>query len=320
MKALITGGAGFIGSHLTASLLEQGWEVLVLDDLSAGRQIPPAQRERSRFHFIEGRCQDEALLRDAVRGSQVIFHLAAIVGVKRVLASPLKTLVDNHAMTECLFDSALRQGTPVFLASSSEVYGKSRDLPLSEDGDLVLGAPTRGRWAYAAAKIASEHLAIGMCREHGLKVVIGRIFNTTGPGQQSTSGMVVPTFVHQALSEKPLTIIGDGRQSRCFTHVSDVVRALTGLMAQPDLYGEIFNIGSDQPTSINALAQKVLEATGSTSRLQHLDQRSMGRNFEEIEHRRPDAGKIERAIGWTAILEIDDIIRETIAFQTGERV
>lgn len=313
MACLITGGAGFIGAHLAATLLREGRSVTVLDDLSGGsREGFEAIAEHPRLQFVRARCQEREALEAAAEGCDTVYHLAAIVGVRKVLASPLAAFTDNHAMTEAVLDVALRRGATVFLASSSEVYGKSRALPLAEDGDLVLGAPSRGRWAYAAAKLAGEHLALGLHRERGLRVVVGRLFNTTGPGQTRGSGMVAPTFVAQALAGRPITIIGDGDQTRCFTHVEDAVAAIIGLTASPACSGGVFNIGSEVPVSINDLAQAVARACGSRSKIVRLDPSVMRENFEEIEHRRPDISRIRQAIGWTPTRSLDMIIDDLI--------
>src|SRR4030095_2920262 len=251
MKYLVTGGAGFIGSHLTEKLLSRGDEVCVIDDLSTGSMSNVKHLEaQPGFRHVLDTVLNWRLMAELVDGADVVFHLAAAVGVQLIVESPVRTIETNVHCTEVVLAQASKKKKPVFIASTSEVYGKSADLPYREDGDLTLGATVKGRWSYACSKAIDEFLAIAHWKERKLPTVIGRLFNTVGPRQTGRYGMVIPNFVTQALADRPLTVYGDGTQRRCFCHVVDVVRALADLMRREDVYGEVFNIGSDSESEI----------------------------------------------------------------------
>src|SRR6476646_4335743 len=243
MRYLITGGAGFVGSHLSEELLRRGHEVFVVDDLSTGsinniRHL----KTHDRFHYTVDSCANVQLMAELVDGCDKIYHLAAAVGVKLIVESPVRTIETNIRLTEIMLNLANKKKRPIFVASTSEVYGKSEQFPFNEDADTVMGATTKGRWSYACSKAIDEFLAIAYWKEKKLPTVVARLFNTVGPRQTGQYGMVVPSFVRQALAGAPITLFGDCKQSRCFTHVNDVVRALIGLMEKPDAYGNGFNI------------------------------------------------------------------------------
>jgi UDP-glucose 4-epimerase len=319
IRYLVTGGAGFIGSCLSAALIKSGHQVVVLDNLSSGRVSNLASFVgHSAFKFIPGNCEDFHLVKRLISSCDRVFHLAAIVGVLRVLKSPAAAMSENYAMTEAVLESCASMNCPVLFASSSEVYGRSRELPFREDGDLVLGPPGKGRWAYAVSKLAGEHLALALHRQRGLPVVVARLFNTTGPGQSSRHGMVLPTFIEQARSGEALTVIGDGLQTRCFVHVDDVVRALLMLIAAPKGYGQVYNVGSTTPISIVKLSDKVRQACNSTSKLVHIQPSSLGPDFDEMPGRVPDTTKIYSEFGWHTTKNIDQIIADAIARSNSE--
>jgi UDP-glucose 4-epimerase len=314
MRILITGGAGFIGSHLAARLLGDGHTVHVLDDLSTGsiNNIRPF-RDEPRFSYTIDSCRDRRLVAELVDEADFVFHLAAAVGVQLIVDSPVRTIETNVHSTEVVLDAADKKKKPVFIASTSEVYGKSRELPFREDGDIVMGATTRGRWSYACSKAIDEFLAIAYHRERGLPTVIGRMFNTVGPRQTGRYGMVVPTFVRQALTGQPLTVFGTGDQRRCFCHVSDVTAALCGLLGRDDLFGEVFNVGSTDEVTIAGLAERVRSATGSSSEIVLIPyEEAYGEGFEDMFRRVPDITKIHSAIGWRPTFTLDEILSDVI--------
>jgi UDP-glucose 4-epimerase len=314
MKYLITGGAGFVGSHLAEELLRRGHDVSVVDDLSTGtihniRHL----KTHDRFHYVIDTCADRPLMAELVDGADVIYHLAAAVGVKLIVESPVRTIETNIRLTEILLEIACKKRRPVFIASTSECYGKSGQIPFHEGGDLVLGPSAKGRWAYACSKLIDEFLAIAYYRERKLPTVVARLFNTVGPRQTGQYGMVVPTFVRQALAGEPLTVYGDGQQSRCFTHVSDVVRALVGLMEAPAAYGEVFNIGNTGETSILDLAREVLRLTGSKSEIVFVPyEEAYEPGFEDMPRRVPDLAKIKGLIGWEPTIGLTQILNDVI--------
>src|SRR5690349_21916006 len=258
MRVLITGGAGFIGSHLSDAYIKHGDEVYVIDDLSTGT-IENIQHLKGhpRFHYTIDTVHNHPVTAELVDQCDVIFHLAAAVGVKLIVESPVRTIETNVRGTEVVLSLANKKKKKVLVASTSEVYGLSSDVPFSEDGNLVMGATTKGRWSYTCSKAIDEFLALAYWREKKLPTIVVRLFNTVGPRQTGQYGMVVPTFVKQALTGRPITIHGDGRQSRCFADVSDVVRAIVALMDHPGAVGEVFNIGSDEEVTIQALAERV---------------------------------------------------------------
>src|SRR5438552_10172598 len=268
MRYLITGGAGFIGSHLAEELLRRGHEVFSVDDLSSGsinniRHL----KTHDRFHYVIDSCSNVQLMAELVDGCDQIYHLAAAVGVKLIVESPVRTIETNIRLTEIMLNLANKKKRPIFVASTSEVYGKSEQLPFREDGDLVMGATNKGRWSYACSKAIDEFLTIAYWKEKKLPTVVARLFNTVGPRQTGQYGMVVPNFARQAVSGQPITVFGDGKQSRCFTHVADEVRALIGLMERSEAYGQVFNIGNSGEISIHDLAKQVREVAQSKSEI-----------------------------------------------------
>ena len=265
MRFLVTGGAGFIGSHLADELLHRGHRVHVLDDLSTGSiENVRHLKDDPAFGYTIDSANAAAVVAELVDEADAVFHLAAAVGVELIVESPVRTIETNVHCTEIVLAQAAKKGRPVFVASTSEVYGKSRDVPFREDGDLLLGPTSKGRWSYACSKAIDEFLALAYWKERKLPTIVGRLFNTVGPRQTGRYGMVVPSFVRQALAGQPLTVHGDGTQTRCFCHVADVVRALCDLMLLGDpAYGQVFNIGSSEEVTIHALAERVIERTGS---------------------------------------------------------
>ena len=311
MHILITGGAGFVGSHLAEAFLQQGHNVMVIDDLSTGSManIRHLKRER-RFSYVIDTVMNRPLLTELVDECDIVYHLAAAVGVRLVVDSPVRTLHTNIRATELVLEAARKKKKKVLITSTSEVYGKATKIPFQEDDDLVIGPSVRGRWSYACSKAIDEFLAIAYHREHGVPVVIVRLFNTVGPRQTGTYGMVLPRFVSQALAGSPITIYGDGAQSRCFGWVGDVVHALIQLGVQEAAVGTIFNIGSDEEITINQLAAVVKEVTGSRSCIQHLTyEEAYGRNFEDMLRRVPDLGRIRAAIGYSPTKNLREIVK-----------
>jgi len=315
MKVLITGGAGFIGSHLADACIAAGDQVFVLDDLSTGRRENVAQLEHdSRFHLIVGSVEDEALLGDLVSRCDVIFHLAAAVGVKLIVDQPVRTIETNIRGTEAVLAASAREKKRVLIASTSEVYGLSDAVPFREDGNLVMGATTKSRWSYACSKAIDEFLALAYHRERGVPAIVVRLFNTVGPRQVGWYGMVVPRLVQQALTGAPLTVYGDGRQTRCFGYVGDAVKSLLLLMQHAEAPGEIFNIGSKEEVSITHLAERIVALTGSPSRITYVPyEQAYEAGFEDMPRRVPDTSKAARFIGFTPHTSLDDILRSVIA-------
>jgi UDP-glucose 4-epimerase len=314
MRCLITGGAGFVGSHLSDELLGRGANVHVLDDLSTGSiENLRHLKSRPKFEYTIDTVASASLVAELVDAADVVFHLAAAVGVQLIVESPVRTIETNVHCTEVVLAQASKKKKPVFIASTSEVYGKSADLPYREDGDLTLGSTVKGRWSYACSKALDEFLAIAHWKERKLPTVIGRLFNTVGPRQTGRYGMVIPNFVTQALAERPITVYGDGTQRRCFCHVGDVVRALADLMERDDVYGEVFNIGSSEETEIGQLAHRVLEATGSSSEVTLVPYDvAYEEGFEDMQRRIPDTTKIRERIGWEPTKSLDQILADVI--------
>ena len=312
---LVTGGAGFIGSHLVERLLGEERHVYVVDDLSTGGlDNLRAVSSHPRFHLIVDSVLNFPLLNEIIANVREVVHLAAVVGVKRVLEQPVTTITTNVRGTEIIMDLCNRHRTKVFVASTSEIYGKGGEH-LDEDHDRVMGSVRNWRWAYACTKEMDEFLAIAYHAEHGLPVIIGRLFNIVGPRQTGEYGMVLPTFVRQALAGEELTVYGDGEQRRCFCHVEDTVDAIVRLMACEPAVGDIFNIGVEEEITIRALAEKVIERTGSRSRVQLIPYGdAYGSGFEDMDRRQPDDAKIERTVGWRPARTLDAIIDETIAY------
>jgi UDP-glucose 4-epimerase len=317
VRYLITGGAGFIGSHLAEALLARGDRVCVIDNLSTGSMRNIAHlKGNPNFQYVIETMADKPLLAELVDEADRVYHLAAAVGVRLIVESPVRTIETNVHLTELLLAAAMKKKRRVFLASTSEVYGKSDDVPFREDGDLVLGPTTHGRWSYACSKAIDEFLAIAYHKEKGLPVVIGRFFNTVGPRQTGQYGMVLPSFVRQALAGEPLTVYGDGTQSRCFCHVSDAVRAATALMDREDLAGECFNIGNTEEVSILDLAKRVIALTGSKSAVTLVPySEAYGPGFEDMQRRVPSLAKVGKAVGWKPEKSLEDTIRSVAAFE-----
>jgi UDP-glucose 4-epimerase len=318
MRFLVTGGAGFIGSHLCDHLLEAGHEVNVLDDLSTGSVANLAHLElHDGFQYTVGSVADTDVLDALVAQADVVVHLAAAVGVRLVVESPVRAIETNVHCTEVVLAHAERHGKPVLIASTSEVYGKSSALPFREDGDLQMGSTDKSRWAYACSKAIDEFLAMAYWRERGLPVIVVRLFNTVGPRQTGSYGMVVPTLVSQALAGQPLSVYGDGRQTRCFCHVSDVVGALAGLIGEERAYGNVFNVGATTEISILDLARRIIVITGSSSDVAltaYAD--AYGDGFEDMYRRIPDITKIRELIGWSPARSLDDVVLDVVQHQT----
>jgi UDP-glucose 4-epimerase len=320
MRALITGGAGFIGSHLASQLLASGATVCVLDDLSTGsRRNLAACEGHPRFRFVAGSVLDRPLLDALVPAHDVIFHLAAAVGVRRILAAPRQAIETNLRGTENVLAAAVPYKPRVLIASTSEVYGKNSSGPLREDAPSVLGPTTVTRWLYAITKAADECLALAYTRELGLPTVVVRLFNTIGPRQTGQYGMVVPRFVRQALRGEPITVYGDGRQTRCFTYVDDVVAALCALATHPGAVGEVFNVGQPREVSIESLAYLVRELAGSSSPIVHVPyDEAYGPGFEDMARRVPDVSKLQRLTGFVAKVSLEEALERIIAAMRDE--
>ena len=321
-RALVTGGAGFIGSHLCESLLGDGWEVFVLDDLSTGSSENVALlRDRPGFHLVVESVLSRSVVSELVHKVDVVYHLAAAVGVRLIVERPGETLLTNVRGTENVLEYASRFGKRVLVASSSEVYGDhtAENLPLRESARRIYGPTTAKRWAYAASKAMDEFLALARHEEDGLDCVIARLFNTVGPRQQGEYGNVIPRFVQAALAGDALEVHGDGTQTRCFCHVSDTVRALAGLMAEPATSGEIFNVGSTESVTIRELAERTIKATDSSSELVFVPYHEVYEHgIDEMFQRMPAIDKIAEAIGWQPSHSLDQILGELIAAARSE--
>lgn len=314
---LITGGAGFIGSHLTDALLAAGQRVLVIDDLSTGRYANVAHHAGNpRFHFARASIRDEIVLDRLASQADVIVHLAAAVGVKLIVQQPVHTIETNVMGTEAVLKAALRYRCRVLIASTSEVYGKGSRIPFSEDDDVLLGPSSKSRWSYAASKMVDEFLALAYRDEYGLEVVPVRLFNTVGPRQTGRYGMVIPRFVGQALAGEPITVYGDGQQSRCFCAVSDVVAALIGLSTEPAAPGRVYNVGSEEETTIMALAELVRELTGSRSPIVTIPYaEAYAPGFEDMQRRVPDTSRVRALLGWQPRLSLQETLQSVIAYE-----
>ena len=319
MRVLITGGAGFIGSHLADAYLQRGDEVLVIDDLSTGT-IDNIQHLKSnpKFHYTIDSVHNQPVTAELVDQCDIVFHLAAAVGVKLIVESPVRTIETNVRGTEVVLALANKKQKRVLVASTSEVYGLSADVPFKEDGNLVMGATTKGRWSYACSKAIDEFLALAYWREKKLPTTIVRLFNTVGPRQTGRYGMVIPTFVKQALAGRPITVYGDGKQTRCFGYVGDVVGALIKLMDTTESVGQVFNIGSTEEISILQLAEKVKELTRSSSEIVFVPyDDAYEEGFEDMPRRVPDTTKINQLVGFKAEMKLDGILETVISFHRG---
>ena len=319
MRVLITGGAGFIGSHLADAYLQRGDEVSVIDDLSTGT-IDNIQHLKSNpnFHYTIDSVHNQPVTAELVDQSDIVVHLAAAVGVKLIVESPVRTIETNVRGTEVVLALANKKQKRVLIASTSEVYGLSTDVPFKEDGNLVMGATTKGRWSYACSKAIDEFLALAYWREKKLPTTIVRLFNTVGPRQTGRYGMVIPTFVKQALAGRPITVYGNGKQTRCFGYVGDVVGALIKLMDTPDSVGQVFNIGSTEEISIVKLAEKVKELTESRSEIVFVPyDEAYEEGFEDMPRRVPDTSKINQLVGFKPEMTLDGILETVISFHRG---
>ena len=316
MKALITGGAGFIGSHLAERFLDDGHEVIVLDNLSTG-SIANIEHLKGRpgFSYTIDSVTNESLLAELIDRSDVVFHLAAAVGVKLIVEQPVHTIETNVHGTEVVLKHANKKKKLVFIASTSEVYGKSADVPFREVADLVLGPTSKHRWAYACSKMIDEFLALAYWKERKLPVIIVRLFNTVGPRQTGQYGMVVPTFVRQALAGQPITVFGDGTQSRSFTYVGDVVRAMVALINEPRAIGQVFNIGNGKEISMGDLAARIKTMTGSQSPIVRIPyDQAYEEGFEDMPRRVPDLSKIHALVGYAPKRDLDTILTDVIDY------
>jgi UDP-glucose 4-epimerase len=314
MKVLVTGGAGFIGSHLTERLLKDGHNVAVIDNLSTGSlNNIESFKGHSGFEFVSGDIRDAELIGPLVEHCDVIFHLAAAVGVRLIAEDPVHTIETNIGGTEIVLDIANKFGRKILIASSSEVYGKSESVPFCEEDDIVLGSTSMPRWAYACSKAIDEFLGLAFYQQYGLGVVIGRFFNTIGPRQTGQYGMVVPRFVQMALKDEPILIYGSGKQTRCFCYVADVVEAIVGLMNCDHAAGKVYNIGSSEEISIEELADKIIEMTGSKSQKQFVPYEvAYGRPIEDMMRRVPSLQRIKEKIGWESGTSLDEILQVII--------
>jgi UDP-glucose 4-epimerase len=320
LRVLITGGAGFIGSHLSDAYLQRGDEVYIIDDLSTGSiENIRHLKEHPRFHYTIDNVANQPVTAELVDQCDVIFHLAAAVGVKLIVESPVRTIETNVHGTEVVLSLANKKKKKVLIASTSEVYGLSAEIPFREDGNLVMGATTKGRWSYACSKAIDEFLALAYWREKKLPTTVVRLFNTVGPRQTGQYGMVIPTFVKQALAGRPITVYGSGKQSRCFCHVGDVVGGLMKLMDTDAAVGEVFNIGSNQEISIVDLAKRVKELANSESEIVFVPyDEAYEEGFEDMPRRIPDVSKVNKLVGFKPAMELDGILRSVIDFHSGQ--
>ncbi len=316
-RILITGGAGFIGSHLAEALVADGKEVFVIDDLSTGSLANiAALRDQTSFHFIQSSIRDSQELAQIVDQVDFVYHLAAAVGVELVVNSPVYTIEDNVRGTEDVLAAAARAGVGVLLTSTSEVYGKSERECFREDDDLLIGPPTFGRWSYACSKLLDEFLALAYWRERKLPIIVARLFNTVGQRQTGRYGMVLPRFVQAALRDEPITVHDDGKQTRCFCHVSDVVRALVALPRQERAVGQVYNIGSTEEVSILELARRVKQLTESRSALQLVPyEQAYAKGFEDMRRRAPSIDKIYQLMGWRPTKNLNEILQLTVEYE-----
>lgn len=313
---LVTGGAGFIGSHLAEKFLQNGEKVFVLDDLSTGSLKNIAHlRSDKNLHFIKGTILDDKKIEKLVKRVGQVYHLAAAVGVKTIMDKPLESFLLNIKGTEIVLAASAKYKVPVLVASTSEIYGKNDKLPFSEEADRIYGSAYHSRWGYGMSKGGDEFLALAYHRERGLPIVIVRLFNVIGPRQTGVYGMVVPRFVQQALAKKPITVYGDGYQTRCFAYIDDVVDALIKLASHQKAVGHIFNVGSDEETSIKELAQKIIKMTGSKSKITFIPHTKVyGQDFDDMERRKPDLSKIREFIGYRPKTTLEESLGKIIEY------
>jgi UDP-glucose 4-epimerase len=322
MRFLITGGAGFIGSHLSDLLIEHGHGVHVLDDLSTGATENIRHlKYRPGFEYTIDSAENHGVVAELIDEVDIVVHLAAAVGVTLVVESPVRAIETNVHCTEVVLRHANKKKKPVLIASTSEVYGKSQALPFREDGDMQMGATDKGRWAYACSKAIDEFLAMAYWRERALPTIVVRLFNTVGPRQTGCYGMVVPRLVSQALAGESLTVFGDGAQTRCFCHVADVVEALFALMREEGAYGEVFNVGATTEISILDLAERIVEITGSRSDVSRIPyNEAYGEGFEDMYRRVPDTTKVQTLIDWHPTRSLEDIVEDVVEHQRRRQV
>jgi UDP-glucose 4-epimerase len=320
MNYLVTGGAGFIGSHLADALVARGDSVIAVDDVSTGSVDNVRQLlDHPSFQMWEGTILDAPLVAMLAGQVDVIVHLAAAVGVKLIVEDPLNSLITNIRGTEIVLESASRAGCKVIVTSTSEIYGKNAHGPLHEDADRILGSPLKSRWSYSTAKAVDEILANAYWRQQGMPAIIARLFNCVGPRQTGAYGMVVPRFVRQALGHKDITVFGDGEQRRCFCHVRDTAAALIALLDHPDAVGQVFNVGAPYELSINALAGRVIEMTGSSSRIVHIPySEAYEVGFEDMERRVPDITRINSLTGWEPSRSLERILDDVIDYERAQ--
>ncbi len=314
-RILVTGGAGFIGSHLCEKLLEHGCQVEALDDLSTGsiHNIEHLTKQ-DKFKLTVGSVLDDQAVAIAVDRADAVYHMAAAVGVRLIVENPVKTIETNISGTETVLRHVMKKRKPILVASTSEVYGKRSHVPFNEEDDLILGSSRRPRWAYACSKLMDEFLALAHHRENKLPVVIARLFNTVGPRQTGTYGMVIPRFVEQALNNQAITVYGDGSQTRTFCHVEDAVRGLIDLLAAKSCYGNVYNVGGQREIPIKELAELIVALSKSSSQIQEIPfEEAYDKDFEDMQRRVPDLSKISKAIGYQPEKQIEDIIRDVIS-------
>jgi UDP-glucose 4-epimerase len=314
---LITGGAGFIASHLAETLLAEGHRVLAIDNFSTGSWNNIAHLGNNpNFQFARSSIEDPVVLDRMASQSQVIFHLAAAVGVKLIVEQPVHTIETNIMGTEYVLKAAVRYRCRTIIASTSEVYGKGSKVPFGEDDDVLLGSTAKCRWAYAASKMVDEFLGLAYCAQYGAEITLVRLFNTVGPRQTGQYGMVVPRLVQQALRNEPLTVYGDGKQSRCFCDVRDVVKALTGLAGHAHAHGRVYNIGSTEEISIFDLAERVIALTGSSSKINFVPfHEAYAPGFEDMQRRVPDISRVNKLLGWGHTRSLDEILKSIIEYE-----
>lgn len=315
-RFLITGGAGFIGSHLSEALLAAGHEVFAIDDFSTGGIDNVEHLKKNlRYHYVVESIFNESVTAELIDKCDVVFHLAAAVGVMLIVESPVRTIETNIGGTEIVLKHAAKKKRLTVIASTSEVYGKSTKIPFNEEDDLVLGPTTKGRWSYACSKAVDEFLALAYTKEKGLPTIVTRFFNTVGPRQTGRYGMVLPRFVQQALEGKAISVYGDGKQSRCFGYVGDVVQGLIKLVQEPKAVGQVFNVGSDEEISIDELAQKVRAKINPRLEITHIPySKAYEEGFEDMRRRVPDLTKIKKLINYTHPTNTDEILDKVIAY------
>jgi UDP-glucose 4-epimerase len=319
MRALVTGGAGFIGSHLADALLARGNSVILLDNLSTGRlENIEHLRARDDVEFVLGSILNADLIDDVMARSDICFHLAAAVGVELIVDKPLESLATNIRGSEIVFEKAHKHNTKVLVTSTSEIYGKNTSDRLGEEDDRILGSPLKSRWSYSEAKAIEEILAFTYWRQKGLATYIVRLFNTVGPRQTGHYGMVVPRFVGQAIKGEPLTVYGDGQQTRCFCYVGDVVEAMLKIADHPDASGRAYNLGGTEEVSMDELARRVIDLAGSDSKIRYVPyDEAYEEGFEDMQRRVPDTSRARELVGFTPTVDLDGIIRMVVQDQRG---